>query len=113
MYKDDHERAVTLLSAIIDDFDSFSLSSSQDKVSSLLFEEDKCNSYAEPVIVMEYIALAYHKISAGINLRNMFKALVSLDNDTPPPTKSLEFSDNLWQLKTDQLLDIFRKKILF
>lgn len=122
IYTNDYDHAINLLSAIIDNLIVSPSSTEQDKVSALLFEEDKTNSYSDPVIVMECVSLAYDKLLKGITneLERMTidskKATLESDSNTPEADTNFLSTDacglNLWQMKTDEVFDIFKRKIL-
>ena len=105
VYSDHPKHAKALLMNLLSIFDyKDSLGpESQDTTSALLFEEDKSNSYAEPVQLMEYASLAISKVPNSSELLIDVSSL-SLKDDVEVDCR------NLWIMKSDQVLNLFKKK---
>ena len=86
---------------------SHSSAGSQDRISAMLFEEDKSNSYAEPVQLMETISLA---VDGNATLKE-----ISLASDVSSTCNDLSALSievfNPWKMDSGLLLERFRNSI--
>ena len=115
VYQSEPEEAVKVLLCVSNRFDDDHdvTNDTQDRVSSLLFEEDKSNSYAEPLQLLEYVGQALLSIDTLVDSHT-----VSVDG-LCDSFKYIAMSDlfvnekdsiNLWQLKPNEVVKLFKKR---
>ena len=80
----------------------------QDNVSSILFEEDKINSYTEPVQLLQYISEALKIVLPLIDpqspvIRKLIDSLVASGEANV---------NNMWLLKSEEIMKIFKLQYL-
>ena len=115
VYRDQPEHAAKLLLRILDTSTSQPPPlTSQDKISALLFEEDKSNSYSEPVQLLEYVTQAISMIPDVIaidTISSIFLDCLSI-NGKDDDDGSHDEKGNLWKMKNGIVQNYFKKKYL-
>ena len=94
--------AIPLLKLLLEaNYSQPMMSYRQDPVSALLFKEDHTNSYAEPVLLLNYITEAFSEVCRGADgLRDVIK--LELDPLVKSHAPSDEHLQNDWSLDTAQ-----------
>ncbi len=114
LYRGQTEHATRILLHILDICSQPTTvpSTSQDKISALLFEEDKCNSYTEPVQLFEYVMEAIRNIPTAINMIDSMFDKLALNDDQCDGGSFCVDTGNLWKMKNDIVQNYFKKQYL-